>query len=388
MAIRKREWTTKKGVGKSAWVVDYKDSTGKRCIKTFRLKKDADAFNTKAGWEVSQGVHMAESGSITIAEAAVRWIAAAEAKKLEPKTIAAYESTARLHIVPHIGKEKITKLRKPQIEDFKDKLLADGKSQKRVKRTIGFLSLMLAEMERKGLVAQNVASGVRVVIPTRDATDIEIPDQDELKALIKHADDDFRPFLMTAMLTGMRASELRGLTWDCVDFDDGVIRVRQRADEKGKIGSPKSKAGRRSIPMSPRLLIEMKKWKLRGKGSLQNLVFPSPEGMVWSYANMMNRKFWPLQVSAGVTVELTDPDDGLPIWDEDGVAKVDAKYSLHALRHGAASLWIRQGVDWKRLQVWLGHSTVQLTIDRYGHLMKDPVGDATIMANAERALLG
>ena len=370
MAIRKREWTTAKGVAKSAWVVDYKDSTGKRCIKTFRLKKDADAFNTQAGWEVSQGVHMAESGSITVAQAADLWIESAKAKDLESKTVAAYESTARLHIVPLLGKEKISKLRKPGIEAFKDQLLTAGRTRSRVKRTIGFLSLMLAEMERRGLVAQNVASGVRVVIAKRDAAEVEIPEQSELKAMLDHADADFRPLVLTAMLTGLRASELRGLMWDCVDFEAGVLTVRRRADEQNNIGSPKSKAGRRSIPMSPRLIRELKEWKLRCPITDLGLVFPSPDGKVWTYANLMNRRFWPLQVACGV------------------VEGAKAKYSLHALRHGTASLWIRQGVDLKRLKTWLGHSSVQLTIDRYGHLMKDATGDATIVANAERALLG
>lgn len=370
MAIRKREWTTAKGIAKSAWVFDYKDSAGKRCTKTFARKKDAEAWATQAGWEVSQGVHTAESGSITVAQAIDIWTEAAEAKDLETKTIAAYKSTARLHIVPFIGKEKLARLRKPGIEAFKDKLIAEGRSRARVKRAIGFLSLILGEMERRGLVAQNVASGVRVVIPARDAADVVIPEPAELKAMLEHADADFRPFILTAMLTGLRASELRGLMWDAVDFEAGILHVRRRADEQNKIGAPKSKAGRRSIPMSPRLIRELKEWKLRCPITDLELVFPSPDGKVWTYANLMNRRFWPLQVVAGVMVEKK------------------AKYSLHALRHGTASLWIRQGVDLKRLKTWLGHSSVQLTIDRYGHLMKDATGDATIVANAERALLG
>lgn len=387
-SIRKRSWTAADGTEKTAWLVDYNDQTGKRRAKQFSRKKDADTWLTQAGWEVAQGIHTAEGDSITVAKAAELWIASAEAKGLESKTIAGYESTARLHILPFLGKEKVAKLRKPTIEAFKDQLAASGRPRARVKRTIHFLSLMLSEMERRGLVAQNVASGVRVVIPKRDMADVVIPEPDELKKLIEHADDDFRPFVLTAMLTGMRASELRGLLWSKVDFEQNVIRVTQRADERNILGSPKSKAGRRSIPMSPRLVLELKAWKLRCPKTYLELVFPSPEGNIWSYANLMNRRFWPLQVTAGVTLDVLDPDDGLPIWDEDGKVKVEAKYSLHALRHGCASLWIKQGVDLKRLKTWLGHSSVQTTIDRYGHLMKDAVGDATIVANAERALLG
>lgn len=387
-SVRKRAWTAGDGSTKQAWQVDYRDQNGKRCSKQFPRKKDADAFLTQAGYEVSKGIHTSEGGSITVEKAVELWIASAETKKLERKTIEGYESTARLHIVPFLGKEKIAKLRKPAIEAFKDQLVESGRSPARVKRALVFLSLMLAEMERRGLVAQNVASGVKMIRKDREKREVEIPEPDELKAMLEHADADFRPFILTAMLTGLRASELRGLLWPYVDFEANVIRVVQRADERNKFGPPKSRAGRRSIPMSPRLVRELKEWKLRCPKTLLNLVFPAPEGNVWPYANIMNRRFWPLQLAAGVTVPILDPDDGLPVWDDDGAEVVDAKYSMHALRHGCASLWIKQGVDLKRLKTWMGHSSIQTTIDLYGHLMKDADGDATIVANAERALLG
>lgn len=388
MSIRKRSWTNAAGVEKQAWQVDYRDQNGKRCSKQFAKKKDADAFLTQAGWEVSKGIHTAEAGSITVAAGVDLWIKSAEAKKLERKTIDGYESTARLHIVPFLGHEKLARLRKPMIEAYKDQLVETGRSHSRVKRALMFLSLMLSEMERRGLVAQNVASGVKLVSRSRQKREVEIPEPAELKAMLDHADEDFRPFVLTAMLTGLRASELRGLCWPYVDFDENVIRVVQRADERNKFGPPKSRAGRRAVPMSPRLVKELKAWKLRCPPNLHDLVFPSPDKNVWTYANLMNRRFWPLQIAAGVTVVVPHPDDGLPVWDENGVAKVDAKYSLHALRHGCASLWIKEGVDLKRLKTWMGHSSIQTTIDLYGHLMKDSEGDATIVANAERALLG
>ena len=69
-------------------------------------------------------------------------------------------------------------------------------------------------------------------------------------------------------------------------------------------------------------------------------------------------------------------------------AKLRKRYSFHSLRHYAASAFIAQKVDLKRLSGWLGHSTVTLTIDRYGHLLQDTVGDAAIMAAAEADLFG
>ena len=142
------------------------------------------------------------------------------------------------------------------------------------------------------------------------------------------------------------------------------------------------------MPMSPRLAIELKQWKLRCPKTLYGLVFPSPEGKVWSYHNLMNRSFWPMQVSAGVSEPKLSKEDGLPIWDEDCNEVMQAKYGLHALRHAAASLWIKEGIDLKRLKTWMGHASVQTTIDTYGHLMFDDKADAELIAGAEARLFG
>lgn len=70
MSVRKREWTTPKGEAKSAWVVDYVDAGGKRRLKTFRLKKEADQFAATASVEVREGVHVVDSASVTVTKAA------------------------------------------------------------------------------------------------------------------------------------------------------------------------------------------------------------------------------------------------------------------------------------------------------------------------------
>ena len=69
MSVRKRAWTTSKGVEKEAWVVDYVDQTGKRRLKTFAKKKAADNFAATANVEIRAGVHTADSASVTVAEA-------------------------------------------------------------------------------------------------------------------------------------------------------------------------------------------------------------------------------------------------------------------------------------------------------------------------------
>ena len=64
------------------------------------------------------------------------------------------------------------------------------------------------------------------------------------------------------------------------------------------------------------------------------------------------------------------------------------KYGLHALRHAAASGWIAQKIDLKRLQSWIGHSSIQITLDTYGHLIEDKEQDAAIAEAAQSYLAG
>jgi integrase len=190
--------------------------------------------------------------------------------------------------------------------------------------------------------------------------------------LIDKAPDAKRPFIITAVFTGMRASELRGLTWTNVDLDAGIIHVRQRADAWHQIGPPKSAAGSRDIPLVPMAVNALKQWRLACPKGALNLVFPNSRGNIESQANILARVWGPLQISSGIT-------------DESGGK---ARYSFHALRHAAASLFIAH-LGWtpKRVQAVLGHSSISMTFDRYGHLFADPAGDREAMKKLEAAIV-
>jgi integrase len=149
------------------------------------------------------------------------------------------------------------------------------------------------------------------------------------------------------MFTGLRGSELRGLTWPDVNFKAGVIRVRRRADPWGRFGAPKSKAGKRDITMAPMVLSTLREWKLACPVTKDDLVFPAPSGGVLSHACILKDGFWPLQIAAGV-VTYTNSESGEPV--------VDAKYSLHALRHAAAAMFIEQGFSSNKVQTLMGHA--------------------------------
>lgn len=159
--VRKRAWTTKSGDKKDAWRVRYVDQQGKTRTRQFDLRRDADAFRIKAEGEVVSGVHTADRASVTVAEAADLWIAAAETNERERGTLKGYREIANLHIKPLLGKERLSRLTMPKVESFAASLRAT-RSQAMTSKAVRALSMIITEAMRVGLVGQNVARSVSV----------------------------------------------------------------------------------------------------------------------------------------------------------------------------------------------------------------------------------
>jgi integrase len=380
MAIRKRTWTKSDGTERTAWVVDYFDQHRKRHIKTFEKKKDAEEWRAQARVEVKKGVHTAESSSVTVAEVAELWLTRGEAEGLEPGTMRYYRDMVKLHVNPIVGHLKLSQLNQPTVERAKDKLL-ETRSRAMTQKAIKILKGILKDAKRRGLVSQNVAQDVSVKDQHRHKEEIVVPSPAEVRQLIDGATGRWRPLLITAIFTGLRASELRGLTWDNVNLQEGMIHVRQRADRYNTMGSPKSKAGRRDIPIGNFVVNTLKEWKLAcPKGDL-NLVFPNTIGKVESLANVYNRGFGPLQKGCGLTVDTGEKD-------QDGAPVLKARYGFHALRHFYASWLINQGFKPKHIQTLMGHSSITLTFDTYGHLFPSEEDEQAQLSAAELTVVG
>lgn len=387
-SIRKREWTSPKGEFKTAWVVDYRDQSGARRNKQFARKKDAEAFVTKASWEVSQGTHTADSQSITVEEAGDNWIKRAYREDLEQTTIDSYDQHVRLHVLPFIGGLRLNQLTKPIVEKFRDDLLDTGRSRSMVGRVLGSLTSLIGEAERLGHVAKNVAQGVRLRRSKREKPKAVIPTKAELRLLIETA-GEARPgdkaMMMVFIFAGLRASELRGLPWRCVDLEAATITIEQRADRSNVIGPPKSAAGWRTIPIPPLLVNELRRWRLQCPPSSLDLVFPSKAKTPQFHPNLVLRFQEPIQIAAG----MVEPrmKDGVPVLDDDGELILEGRYTLHSLRHAAASIWIEQRVQPKKVQTWMGHHSIQVTFDTYGHLFAALEDDSAVVATAASELM-
>ena len=378
MAVRKRVWVTKSGERKEAWIVDYVDQAGDRHIETFSRKKEADAFRDSVGVNVRAGTHTPVSKSITVAEAAEDWITAVELEGREASTLAQYRQHAK-HITDRIGDLRLANLTAPGVNTFRDNLLATM-SRAMARKVLASLKSMLRDAQRRGNVAQNVALGVkRIDADKRDdklKVGIDIPTTDDIKILVAALPTYWRPVLLTAIFTGLRSSELRGLRWQDVDLKRGELHVRQRADRYNVIGRPKSKAGNRTVPLGPLVLNVLREWRLVcPKGEL-GLVFPSATGRIARHNNLV-RAFKRTMHTAGLVNPAGKP-----------------KYTgLHALRHFYASWCINpverggQGLPPKVVQELLGHSSIVMTMDTYGHLFPRNEDADQKLAAAERALL-
>lgn len=390
MSIRKREWTTQHGATKTAWVVDYTDQGGKRRLKTFPRKKDADAFAARATVEVRSGVHTADSASITIAAAALSWMQSGRDAGLEGATLDQRDQHVRLHILPFLGTLKLPQLSAPRVRAFESELREAGRSEAMVKRAVTSLSGILTDAVERGTVARNVVrelKGQRTRGADKRASDrrrgrleigVDIPAPAEVKAIVSTLSGRYRPIILAALFTGLRASELRGLDWRNVDMDAAVLHVRERADKRNLIGPPKSRAGSRTVPLTPLVLNTLKARKLETGG--RGLVFGTSTGRPDFIQNIVKRGWWPAQLAAGVTVG--EGDDRR------------AKYTgLHSARHFFASWLINPpkagglGLTPKAAQDRLGHATIVLTLDTYGHLFPR-VDEADSLAEAEARLLG
>ena len=403
MSIRKR--VLKNG---TVYIAQYstseKDAAGKRRRYTpsFATRKEAVEHLATVRVDIGKGTHVPTSRSITVEKAGSNWIDACG--DLERTTVDGYRQHLALHILPYLGGLKLSSLTVATIRDWQDKLRkavpapgqaeAEPRTADMVKRVTGSLGSLLADAMERGHVGVNVVRSLKANRKRgkeRQAErrakgklkiDVDIPTPAEIDAILAAATGKWRPFLLTAIRCGLRASELRGLTWADIDFKRAELHVRRRADAYNTIGQPKSEAGERVVPVPPATLQALREWKLKCPKGPLGLVFPNGAGAVENYANIVTRAIGPIMVAAGVSV---------PAVDKEGKPTKEPKYSgLHALRHYFASWCVNRRADGglelpaKIVSERLGHSNIGITLDLYSHLFPR-VDDTAELAAAEGA---
>lgn len=184
----------------------------------------------------------------------------------------------------------------------------------------------------------------------------------EIKLPLEHSEPRYRVLFRTAILIGMRQGEPLALTWDDITWHNGRIRV-SRTFNRGGLYEPKSQASRRKIAMPPQLVSELKRWRLASPSSQHNLVFANNVGGYEDGRNVVKRAFLPVLRRAGLR-----------------------KVCLHELRHTYQALLMRLREHPKYTQAQMGHSSIIVTMDVYGHLMDSANQDAA--ATLGKVVLG
>ncbi len=340
------------------YVLDFYDQCGKRRWITLpdgTTKKEAKEALSEIEKQVKHGTYMPVREVPTFLEVAEAWLLSKESS-LRDSTLEQYRGHVKNHLNPFMGALKITQVTFDILEKFKTHALEMGVTPETLRKVFVTLNSILEHGVKGRYISHNPA--IYVQRPKgNDLSDegeedgngvMNILQPNGIRGLLDASSTGKdRVLFMTAVLTGMRQGELLGLKWDDIDWDNCQIRVK-RTYNHGKFYPPKTKASKRKIDLAPELVHELKKWKLAcPKGEL-TLVFPTSIGTPESGDNIRNRRFFPALERAGLD-----------------------RIRFHDLRHTYASLLIDQGENCKYVQVQMGHSSIKITMDTYGHLMSD-----------------
>ena len=300
----------------------------------------------------------------TLAEAAEEWLAAAKAgvvctrsgEAYKPSALRSYEQALQTKLLPALGQKRVSALERNDVQDLVDRLVAQGSAPSTVRNAILPLRAIYRRSVDRSEVATNPTEGLR--LPAVHGGRDRVARPEDAEALLAALRPEDRALWATALYAGLRRGELQGLRWSDVDFERGVIGVERGWDRIAGPIAPKSRTGRRRVPLSATLRRHLAEHRLRqGRGG-DGLCFGSrPE-----------RAFHPPTVSARARAA----------WQRAGLEAI----GLHECRHTYAAFMVAAGINAKALQTYLGHSSITVTLDRYGHLMPGAEGEAAARLEA------
>ena len=333
------------------WVIDFYDQFGKRHWETIDTsKKDAEEELAKRLLAVGKHTYCPQNRTRAFGEVAEEWFKTQIIPNKRPKTTDHYRNHLDKHLLPYFAKIKLSRIDVGMVERYLAHKLKEGRIAKAsINKTATTLGSILKYAVRRGFCDTNPVSSVQKLRRGPEeliGDDKQFFTLEEIHLMLDHADSKYGPLLPTAIMTGMREGELLGLMWDDIDWNSLQLYVR-RTLQVGRFYDPKTRSSKRRIDVDPDLLLELKKWRLQCPKGKHNLVFPNEVGNPMDATNMIKRIWYPTLRRAG-----------LP------------RYRFHLLRHTNASLRIEAGQNIKYIQSQLGHSSIQVTMDIYGHLMK------------------
>lgn len=352
--IRKRTYRRADGSTRTVWRVRYPDPRGHntdQIEKQFATYREAERFRTTQGASLLDETHIApREGARTLASVYDAW-RETRWPGLEPKTTSRYAQVWRTHLEPEFGGRKVGSISREHVRRYLAGLSAQGVAAGTVRKIAAVLSAILAEAVELGYVRTNVAAGTKG-LPKPANREMLFLTAAEVRALADEVTPYYRTLVLSAAYTGLRAGELLGLRWRNVDLLHGRLSVSEALKEVDghlTFGRLKTAQSRRTVSLGPYLVNLLREHlaTLSAAGP-DDLVFPGEKGGPLRHSLFVRRHFRPAVARA------------LP------TAKEALRF--HDLRHTAASLLIEQGAHPKLIQARLGHSSITLTLDTYGHL--------------------
>jgi integrase len=335
----------RQGQGRLRWRVRYRDPAGRERAKSFARKGDAERFLQHAEADKLRGQWVdPKRGRMTVGELAERWYATTVT--LKPKTREDYRSLLRNHILPAFGDRAVASLDTLAARSWLAGLVSKGLSPSRAKHAYYVLFAVLEAAIQAGALVRNPAAGVRV--PRSHSREMHFLSAAEVEQLAEAIVPPYGVLVRFAAYTGLRAGEIAALRVKRLDLLRGTVRVVESVSEVGGrlITGPTKTHAERTVSLPQFLRDELAAYLASRPRDRDAFVFTSPKGGPLRHHNFYKRLFCPALVRAGLPEQIR----------------------FHDLRHTCASLLIAQGAHPKAIQAHLGHSSIQVTMDRYGHL--------------------
>ncbi|HVC08018.1 MAG TPA: tyrosine-type recombinase/integrase [Solirubrobacterales bacterium] len=341
----------------------YSRRDGKTLRRTFPTLAAAKAWRSEAQTAIRRGTLRGPS-EVTIAAAGAALVVGMKEGTIrnrsgdpyKPSVVRQYERSIRIYVRPELGSKKLSSLTRVELQDFADRLLTTGLDPSSVKNTLIPLRVIYRRAFARSEVAINPTAGLE--LPASRGRRQRIADPVEAAALIEALRPEERPLWALALYSGLRRGELWALRWEDVDLEAGVIHVRRGWDmHEGEI-EPKSGAGIRRVPIVSVLQTYLLEQKLRNGGRAEFRVLADENNQLRDSTTLTAKA-----KGRWKATELT------PI-------------GLHECRHTFASLMIAAGVNAKALSTYIGHASIAITMDRYGHLMPGSEAEAAEQLSA------
>jgi integrase len=385
--VRQRHLKGCKGNGrcKCPWRAEvYSEADKKKIRETFPNVTEANTWRADHLTAAKNGslrtptaTTIAQAAQVLLTGARDGSIPAAGGGRFKPATIRGYEVSLRKRLLPAFGHVRLSELRRGDVQDFADMLTAEGLSASTVQNTLDPLRVIYRRARRRDEIAVDPTEDLELRRP--DGKRERIASATEATALLDAMQESERALWATAFYAGLRRGELRALRWDDVDLTARTIHVKRGWDAIEGEQDGKSDAANRLVPILDPLAPLLAAHKLATGRDSDALVFGRTDQGPFSPETVRRRSM----VAWGWREIRNPKPDARPKMvyvkaREDALEPI----TFHECRHTCASLLIASNANAKTLSAIMGHASVAMTYDIYGHLMPDGLEHAAAQANA------